>query len=213
MRRSPPAAPISMQARMPASIAAPTSASVSPSITISSTQCTSGVISLSAARPYSPGQKAVVGRGLECRVLAADLRARAHDAAGERHDDIRQSPHRAHCGFGDGECRVGVGGEQQQVAATDCLGQRRRLLRDELAVHHRHAPVAHAVDHLRDLPAVAEEAQVSAERRSPRLRLAVAGRGKPANTAVVGQVSTHWPTRRSTCFASSLPDIEKISTE
>jgi hypothetical protein len=34
----------------------------------------------------------------------------------------------------------------------------------------------------------------------------------PANTAVVGQVSTHWPTRRSICFASSLPDIEKIST-
>ncbi len=33
----------------------------------------------------------------------------------------------------------------------------------------------------------------------------------PAKTAVVGQVSTHWPTRRSTCLASSLPDIEKIS--
>ena len=35
----------------------------------------------------------------------------------------------------------------------------------------------------------------------------------PANAALVGEVSTHWPTRRSTCFASSLPDMAKNSID
>src|SRR4051794_13291513 len=58
MRNTPPARPMDVAALMPAVIAAPTSASVKPSITISSTHATSGVNALCFDKPTSVGQNA-----------------------------------------------------------------------------------------------------------------------------------------------------------
>ena len=95
--------------------------SVRPSMTISSTQRISRVSSLSATRPASVGQNASIRRGRQARVLAADLRARAHDAARKRQDHVAQPAHRCRGGFGAGERRVDITREQQQVAAADRL--------------------------------------------------------------------------------------------
>ena len=97
--------------------------------------------------------------------------------------------------------------EQQQVAAADGLDHR-------CAVFPRRRT-------RRPSPARASSARRRSSSRSASRRRRSAG---PSPSAIdfarfearnsrrgVGQVSTHWPTRRSTCFASSLPDIAKIS--
>src|SRR5690606_14216766 len=53
-----------------------------------------------------------------------------------------------------------------EIAAADGPSAAGVLLAEELAVHHRHAPVAPAADELRRLEAVAEVAEVAAERNA-----------------------------------------------
>ena len=119
------------------------------------------------------GAERIVGAGHQRRVLAAHLGAGAHHAARERHDHVGQRLHRGHRRLGRRQCRIGVGRQQQQVAAAHALGDGGGFLGDEFAVHHRHTPVADAADHLAGLPAVAEETQVLAQRH--RLAFADAG--------------------------------------
>src|SRR5262252_6989189 len=106
----------------------------------------------------------VVGGGDLALILRADLRARAHDAAREWRDhfgDIVDGAHRALTG---GEhCSVRFAEHEQIAAAHRLLGEARGRLAHELAIHHRDAPEAPAADSLRHLPAVAEEAERSAE--------------------------------------------------
>src|SRR5262249_18344317 len=96
-------------------------------------------------------------------VAAADLAARADDAAGEGQDHARHPADRRDRRFGS-RPRLGLGGaDDQEVAAGHALDRAEDGLADELAVHHRHPPVATAFRLFRELPAIAEEAQVATD--------------------------------------------------
>ena len=181
----PAAAPSSQTAWMPTRVASRTSVSESPLMTISSTDAMSGS-SREATWPAQRRAIGVVGRGHQCLVLGADLGAGARDAAGEGQEHVGQPPDRV-----APPPRRPPGPprrpqpEHQEVAAADRAGARGVLLAEELAVHHRYAPVAPPADLLGDLVPVAEEAQVPAQRyRLFALHAGEDGRGRAGQHAL-----------------------------
>jgi hypothetical protein len=95
------------------------------------------------------------------RVARADLAAAARDAARERQDRALHRPHRGGRRLRRAQCRRHVLGQDDDVAAADALDDPEALLDEELALHHRNAPVAASVEHLARLPAVTEVAQLA----------------------------------------------------
>ena len=65
----------------------------------------------------------VVRRRKHARVFGADLRARAHDAAGEGRDDVVDLGDRVDRGFSRFEEASAIGTEDQHVAAADGVGR------------------------------------------------------------------------------------------
>ena len=132
-------------------------------------------------------------------VARADLAAAADDAAGERHDHAGHGAHRLHRRF------------RRRAAWPRRPAARIRMLPPPTAgwtpnrSSTRNSPsitgmrqIAAAVEHLADLVAVAEEAQLL--RRPP----LVSAAARPSKQAVVGQVRTHWPTRSTSRLPSAL---------
>src|SRR6187455_530852 len=91
----------------------------------------------------------VVGRRDHVLVfLRADFAAGAHDSTRKGKHDALDLAHRADRGFGRGErCRL-VFRKDQEVAAADRLLHTEGFLDEELALHHRDAPIALTVEHL-----------------------------------------------------------------
>ena len=91
-----------------------------------------------------------------------------------------------------------VGRQDQEVAAGHRALHAERVLAQELAVHHRHPPVAPAVELLARLVAVAEEAESPADlhrllgRREP----VEAGRGRAGHDALADAVDEGLAERR-----------------
>src|SRR5689334_1764668 len=123
-------------------------------MTISNTDSTSGGTSVCSTWPRSVGQSAVA---------RADLAAAAGDRAREGHDRALDLAHGARRGLGRAQRRLVGAGEDDDVAPGHALDHAEALLHEELALHHRHAPVAPAVEDLAGLIAVAEVAQLPAD--------------------------------------------------
>ncbi len=81
--------------------------------------------------------------------------------------------HRVGRGLGGRERDVLIAGPDHQVASADSVSDPDRLGHQELALHHRNAPVALPGDHLAGLKAVTEVAQRLSQRRR------LLGPGKP----------------------------------
>ena len=109
------------------------------------------------------GQYASFVDALQRLVARADLAAAPDDAAGEGEDDAGHRADRLDGGLRGAEGGGLVRGEDQEVAAGDRALHAERVLAEELAVHHRHPPVAPAVELLAGLVAVAEEAEQPAD--------------------------------------------------
>src|SRR5262249_34504811 len=99
-------------------------------------------------------------RGRPERLVArADLAAAADDTAGEGEDDAgdgADGDHRSLCRV---ERRRLVRGQDEEVSAGNGALDAERVLAEELAVHHRHAPVAPAVELLAGLVPIPEETE------------------------------------------------------
>src|SRR5262249_24113268 len=109
----------------------------------------------------------VVGRRDHLRVMfGADLAAAADDAAGKRQNHAADAAHRIRRRLGGRERRPVIARENQQIAAADRPLDAKALLNQELAVHHRDAPVAAAVEKLARLVLVAEVTQQAADRNA-----------------------------------------------
>ena len=111
----------------------------------------------------------VVGRRDHVLVaLRAHFTPAPHDAPRKGEDHPWQVRHRLDGGLGGGERRVGVRGEDQEVAAAHSLLHTERLFDEELPFHDRQPPVALAGDQLARLKAVTEHAQRLAHRQPVR---------------------------------------------
>ena len=97
--------------------------------------------------------------------ISSRSRARADDAAGERHDGVARRGDPLHGGLRFRQLEpFRLAPMMRRVAAADRrFGQARGRLADELAVHDRDAPIMAAADLLRDLPAIPEVAKRGTE--------------------------------------------------
>ena len=166
-------------------------------MTISSTATVSGPSSV-FTRPRSVGQKASLVEAISALYLEPTLEPERTTPPGNGMMTSGTVADRVDRGLGRGQRPARSSAEDQQVAAADRCDDAGGLLDDELAVHHRHAPVALAAESLGDLAAVAEEAQVLAERRCAcrlRRRRSRPSRGRSARTGRRGS---------SSCFAELL---------
>ena len=144
-------------------------------------------------RAAERGAVGVVGARAELRVLTPDLAAGADDAAGEGEQHAGNASRRGHRVLGGakpGRLRLR---EDEDVPAGHALRGAERVFAQELAVHHRYAPVTFAVEELADLPAVAEVAQEAADldRLAGVAGQPVEARGRRARQHAVGDAVAH----------------------
>ena len=124
-------------------------------------------MSLSSAlrpEPFNVGQYASLVEATTPLYLEPTLEPERAMPPGKRQDDIRHCGDGFHGAFCCGECRLGAGAHDDDIAAADGgLAEAGRRAANKFAVHHRYAPVLFVPETLGDLPAVAEKAQRVAE--------------------------------------------------
>src|SRR5579883_383982 len=132
----------------------------------------------------------IIGRSRHRFIFGADLGARPDDAAGERQNNTFDPVHGLDREFGGAQGGLWRRAHDEEITAADSLfGEPRRRFAEEFTVHDRHAPEVTVSEFLRDLPAIAEVADLIANRQSVRaVEIGKAGRTRRCQHALAKPV-------------------------